>query len=77
MDSNFTPNDLIRYLFHEMPAREAGVFRQWLKAHPAWQVMLHRMQRSLQELKQVPDGPSEDTLQQILAFSRQLAPEHV
>ncbi|MCS6916659.1 MAG: hypothetical protein RMK52_06160 [Chitinophagales bacterium] len=76
MDPTFTPNDLIRFLFHEMPSEEAHAFRQWLQEHPARQEELNRLQQTIEELRQVPDGPSETSVQLVLAYSRQTALEH-
>ncbi|MCS6990302.1 MAG: hypothetical protein NZL95_00365 [Chitinophagales bacterium] len=76
MDPSYTRNDLIRYLFQEMTAEEACQFRRWLQQHPGASEELQQLQQTLADLRRVPEGPSETSVQLILAFSRQAALEH-
>lgn len=71
MTKTFTPNDLVKYLYQELPDKD----RQWISGivstNDEFNKLHQEMSQSKELLDQVTLEPSEATIERILAFSRQ------
>lgn len=70
MTQTFTPNDVVRYLYQELPAKD----QQWVSGIIATDEEYHTLHQSLQQAKDLLDQamlePSDGVVERIMTFSR-------
>jgi hypothetical protein len=70
MTKTFTPNDIIRYIYHETPEEESQLISQNLLTDSELQAFYLEMLAITNEIHTIDIGPSELVIQNILGYSR-------
>lgn len=71
----YPEDDLMRFLYHEMPAEEAARMKQRLASDPVLRSEFHELQQAKQTLPKVQFLPASNTLHRILQYSTKTALE--
>jgi len=71
MTNYFTPNDLIRFIYHEMTPAEEAQIRMQLAADAKLAAELHRLTDVVSMLDDAELQPSETSVNLILEYSRE------
>jgi len=71
MTNYFTPNDLIRFIYHEMTPAEEAQIRMQLAADAELAAELHRLTDVVSMLDDAELQPSETSVNLILEYSRE------
>ena len=71
MIQTFTPNDVVRFLYHEMPSEEAQVFQEALVLDASLMDMFQRLKAAQDTLVSTPvtKAPPERVIKRILTYS--------
>ncbi|MBX7108554.1 MAG: hypothetical protein K1X61_07915 [Chitinophagales bacterium] len=75
MTNNFTPNDLLRFLYRETSPQEEIAIRQWIKEDSSAARLLQQFTETFNLLDTVDLEPAESSVNIILDFSRETAHE--
>ena len=75
MKQTFTPLDLIRFIYRELTSEEETSIKNFIAENPEAAQELHHLMESVGELDAVSFEPSESSVNIILNFSREHAPE--
>jgi hypothetical protein len=71
----FTPDDLVRFIYHEVSADEEARIKLFITENPEAAEELQLLMQSVMELESVSLEPSESSVNIILDYSREHAPE--
>ena len=77
MTHNFTPNDLIRFIYRETSPEEDIDIRQWVLEDESAANLFQQLVESKQSLDIEAMEPSETSINIILEYDRQMSGEHV
>jgi len=69
MTQTFTPNDIVRYLYQELPDKDQQSVRSVLSTEEELAILHREMLAAKELLEQVSMEPSDKTVNQIIAFS--------
>jgi len=72
---NYTPEDLLRYLYREMNTEEATVLEAELNSNWALREKLSVLQTARERLNQVVESPRTEVVLNILRYANATAPE--
>lgn len=75
MKHSFTPDDLVRFIYHEVSADKEARIKLYIAENPGAAEELQMMMQSVMELESVSMEPSESSVNIILDYSREHAPE--
>jgi hypothetical protein len=75
MKQTFTPLDLIRFIYRELSPEKEALIKNFIAEDPEAAEELHHLMESVAELDSVSFEPSESSVNIILNFSREYAPE--
>jgi hypothetical protein len=75
MKQTFTPLELIRFIYQELGPEEEARIKKYIAENPEAAEELHHLMESVRELDAVSVEPSESSVNIILNFSREYAPE--
>lgn len=70
MTHNFTPNDLVRFIYRETTAVEDAAIREWLTDDSAAFSLFHEMSDTVRSLDMKEKEPSETSINILLEFSK-------
>lgn len=70
MTKTFTQNDVIRYIYKEIPEEESELIAQCLLTDSQLQTFYEEMLALKKQLNKVKIGPSERAIQNILVYSK-------
>ena len=71
MKQNFTPNDLIRFIYHEVTPDEGERIRKWVSENPDAATDLNQLMEVVTEMDLISMQPSESSIGIILDYSRE------
>ncbi|NJO24593.1 MAG: hypothetical protein HC867_00650 [Bacteroidia bacterium] len=74
---NFTPEDLIMYLYHESPRELAEAIEAALKKDWTLREKLNVLKTSMQRLDSISESPRTEVILNILNYARSTAAEEV
>lgn len=78
MIETVTQNNLVRYIYGEMSAEEAGLFQEALHSNPELKELYEQMLESKADLEKIRLQPSQKVIANILDYSKDSAPmEHL
>lgn len=66
---NFTPEDLLRFLYHEMPAQEAGALEQELTLNWTLREKLAVLKSAQERLNSAVESPRTEVVLNILKYA--------
>lgn len=75
MKENYTYNSLVQFLYHEMPAEEAGVMAQQMEEDPELRDLFDDLLSAKTQLPKARFNPSSAVLNNILQYSTKTALE--
>jgi hypothetical protein len=75
MKQTFTSNDLVRFIYREVSSEEEVQIKQFIAEDPEAAEELRLMMESIMELDSVSLEPNESSVNIILDYSREHAPE--
>lgn len=75
MEETYTYNQLVKFLYHEMPAEEAMEMAQYLDEDPETRAMFDSLQLAKIQLPKARFHPSQNALNNILRYSTKTALE--
>ena len=75
MEETYTYNQLVQFLYHEMPAEEAVEFAQYLDEDPETRAMFDSLLLAKTQLPKARFQPSQAALNNILRYSTKTALE--
>ena len=70
MTKTFTQDDVVRYLYNEIPQKDKARFEEQLICNSTLLDMLHEMRAVKNQLDQLEETPSDSTINSILEYSR-------
>lgn len=75
MKQTITPDDLVRFIYREVSSEEEMRIKQFIAENPEAAEELRLLMQSFTELESVSLEPSESSVNIILDYSREFAPE--
>jgi len=75
--NNFTPEDLIMYLYHESPREMTKAIEEALKKDWTLREKLNVLKTSMQRLDSISESPRTEVILNILNYARTMAAEEV
>ena len=75
MKQTFTSNDLVRFIYREVSPEEEIRIKQFITENPEAAEELRLMMESVMDLDSVSFEPSESSVEIVLDYSREHAPE--
>ncbi len=75
MKQTFTPNDLVRLIYREVSSEEEVRIKHFIADNPEEAAEFQLMMESVMELDSVSTEPSESSVNIVLDYSREHAPE--
>ena len=75
MKQTITPDDLVRFIYREVSSEEEMRIKQFIAENPEAAEELRLMMESVMELDSISMEPSESSVDIVLDYSREHAPE--
>ena len=72
MTKTFTQDDVVRYLYNEIPQNEKASFEEQLICNTTLLDMFHELRAVKNQLEQIEETPSDDVINNILEYSRNI-----
>ncbi len=73
---NFTPEDLLLYLYNETSAKQTAEIKQALKDDWTLREKVTVLKTSMQRLNKIIEAPRTEVVLNILKYARETAPQH-
>jgi len=75
MTPNYTPEDIVRYLYAEMDESDSIQLLEWLLSDPDAMEIFEELSASKRALSSISHQPKESSLRKCIGFSHRLALE--
>jgi hypothetical protein len=75
--TNFTPEDLIQYLYQETPPQQTAAIAEALKQDWTLREKLNVLKTSMERLDQIKEAPRTEVVLNVLNYAREKSAEEV